>query len=284
MRLLTEVFDRERSDEVHALAAREAAGPFVTRGRIRPHGVERLVVDGPPPGARHAGGADRPAGRPVVVDTPAGGGATPERPSKGRRRAVNAGGMDAGSPVVLESDGAIVERFHDPRRPVWLFGAGHVGRALMLALAPLPFDVTWVDERADAFPGGDARQRAFAAEHRSGRRGGWRSRRRPDRRDDPQPCPGPRRRARRARGGTVRLRRAHRVGQQARPVRAEAPRGRRRAGARRGARLSHRPPDHRLQAPGAIAAGVAVQLLERDEADAASATPESRGIVAGAAQ
>jgi len=152
VRLLTEVFDRDRFDEVRALAAREAAGPFATRGRIRPQGVERLVVDGPAPGASDAGGADRPAGRPVEVDPPAGGDAAPERPSRGRRRVVNAGGMDSSPPVVLASDDVIVERFHDPRRAVWLFGAGHVGRALMLALAPLPFDVTWVDERADAFP------------------------------------------------------------------------------------------------------------------------------------
>ena len=152
VRLLTEVFDRERLDEIGALAAREAAGPFVTRGRIRPHGVERLVVDGPAPGAHHAGGADRPVTRPVAVGVPAGDGAAPERSSKGRRQAVDACGTDAGPPVVLASDDTIVERFHDPRRPVWLFGAGHVGRALMLALAPLPFEVTWIDERADAFP------------------------------------------------------------------------------------------------------------------------------------
>jgi xanthine dehydrogenase accessory factor len=37
-------------------------------------------------------------------------------------------------------------------RPVYLFGAGHVGRALVLALAPLPFAVRWVDSRGDAFP------------------------------------------------------------------------------------------------------------------------------------
>jgi xanthine dehydrogenase accessory factor len=37
-------------------------------------------------------------------------------------------------------------------RPVYLFGAGHVGRALALALAPLPFAVRWVDRRRDAFP------------------------------------------------------------------------------------------------------------------------------------
>lgn len=36
--------------------------------------------------------------------------------------------------------------------PLVLFGAGHVGRALVLALAPLPFRVRWVDARADAFP------------------------------------------------------------------------------------------------------------------------------------
>lgn len=35
---------------------------------------------------------------------------------------------------------------------VYLFGAGHVGRALALSLAPLPFAVRWVDPRRDAFP------------------------------------------------------------------------------------------------------------------------------------
>jgi xanthine dehydrogenase accessory factor len=36
--------------------------------------------------------------------------------------------------------------------PLYLFGAGHVGRSLALALAPLPFAVTWCDPRPDAFP------------------------------------------------------------------------------------------------------------------------------------
>ena len=40
----------------------------------------------------------------------------------------------------------------EQRRRVYLFGAGHVGRALVLALAPLPFDVVWIDPRASAFP------------------------------------------------------------------------------------------------------------------------------------
>jgi xanthine dehydrogenase accessory factor len=35
---------------------------------------------------------------------------------------------------------------------IHLWGAGHVGRALVLALAPLPFRLTWWDARANAFP------------------------------------------------------------------------------------------------------------------------------------
>ncbi len=46
----------------------------------------------------------------------------------------------------------IVERLQDSRQPVWVFGAGHVGRALVRALAPLHFTVTWIDGRADEFP------------------------------------------------------------------------------------------------------------------------------------
>jgi xanthine dehydrogenase accessory factor len=44
------------------------------------------------------------------------------------------------------------EQFGDSNRKLYLFGAGHVGRALVLALAPLPFDVVWIDPREGAFP------------------------------------------------------------------------------------------------------------------------------------
>ena len=38
-------------------------------------------------------------------------------------------------------------------RPLWIYGAGHVGRALVQVMAPLPdFDITWVDTHADRFP------------------------------------------------------------------------------------------------------------------------------------
>lgn len=35
---------------------------------------------------------------------------------------------------------------------VLLFGAGHVGRALAVALRPLPLNIRWIEARADAFP------------------------------------------------------------------------------------------------------------------------------------
>jgi xanthine dehydrogenase accessory factor len=44
------------------------------------------------------------------------------------------------------------ERFGEERRPLFLFGAGHVGRALVLALAQLPFEIRWIDSREGAFP------------------------------------------------------------------------------------------------------------------------------------
>jgi xanthine dehydrogenase accessory factor len=44
------------------------------------------------------------------------------------------------------------ETHGEARTPVLIFGAGHVGRALVLALAPLPFSVRWLDDREGAFP------------------------------------------------------------------------------------------------------------------------------------
>jgi xanthine dehydrogenase accessory factor len=38
------------------------------------------------------------------------------------------------------------------QRTIMVLGAGHVGRALVLSLAPLPFRVHWVDPRPEAFP------------------------------------------------------------------------------------------------------------------------------------
>lgn len=60
---------------------------------------------------------------------------------------------EASGPALDLSGSLLVERFEMPATSLLLFGAGHVGRALVLALAPLPFRISWIDSRADAFPG-----------------------------------------------------------------------------------------------------------------------------------
>jgi xanthine dehydrogenase accessory factor len=57
--------------------------------------------------------------------------------------------------VEIEPDGdglVLRERVDDTRPEFFLFGAGHVGRAVVRAVAPLDFAITWIDGRADAFP------------------------------------------------------------------------------------------------------------------------------------
>lgn len=41
-----------------------------------------------------------------------------------------------------------------PLQPLALFGGGHVGRAIVQALAPLPYAVHWIDSRDEVFPPG----------------------------------------------------------------------------------------------------------------------------------
>ena len=54
---------------------------------------------------------------------------------------------------ILHLNGWIAERLIHPQIPVWIYGGGHVGRALAVVLAPLPeFDVTLIDTSADRLP------------------------------------------------------------------------------------------------------------------------------------
>jgi xanthine dehydrogenase accessory factor len=49
--------------------------------------------------------------------------------------------------------GWMLEPLARPDRAIWVWGAGHVGRALVAVLAPLPgLSITWVDVAADRFP------------------------------------------------------------------------------------------------------------------------------------
>lgn len=105
--LIVELIGDEDRAMVSDLAAREAAGAFVTRADVSAdRGVCREVI----------GEMNRPPGS------------------------------------ATWDSGALIEGFGEDFRPLLLFGAGHVGRAMVLSLAQLPFAVTWVDSRPDAFP------------------------------------------------------------------------------------------------------------------------------------
>ena len=50
-------------------------------------------------------------------------------------------------------DGWMVEPVHKPTRNFWIWGAGHVGRAMVDVLSPLPdLSITWVDTGPRRFP------------------------------------------------------------------------------------------------------------------------------------
>lgn len=52
----------------------------------------------------------------------------------------------------IDNQEILFERIDPQRYSLWLYGAGHVGKALVTVLADLPFQVTWIDSRDDAFP------------------------------------------------------------------------------------------------------------------------------------
>ena len=63
-----------------------------------------------------------------------------------------------GTHVVTDASGRrwLADAVPAPREHLMLFGAGHVGAAIVRALAELPCRVTWVDEREDMFPAASA--------------------------------------------------------------------------------------------------------------------------------
>jgi xanthine dehydrogenase accessory factor len=81
------------------------------------------------------------AGVPVLISTDIEGGSV-------TRRLLPAQAVER---VRLTESTRLIERV-DPAVPLWLYGAGHVGQALVRVLDGLPFEITWIDSRADLFP------------------------------------------------------------------------------------------------------------------------------------
>lgn len=83
------------------------------------------------------------------------------RPLPGRTNAASisvlrilaAARSSGASPASGITDGWLIEPVTKPTRPVWIYGAGHVGRAMAAVLAPLPgIAVTLIDDAPQRFP------------------------------------------------------------------------------------------------------------------------------------
>ena len=83
---------------------------------------------------------------------PVPGATSPEMPLKlqGKLRQARSGARPFACELV---QGWVVEPLARPSREIWIYGAGHVGRALVDVLAPLPdLALTWVDTGPERFP------------------------------------------------------------------------------------------------------------------------------------
>jgi xanthine dehydrogenase accessory factor len=68
------------------------------------------------------------------------------------KRARSGARNGAETPDTQLQDGWLVEPVAQSPQPVWIYGAGHVGRAIIDTLQGLPFAITWVDTNVNRFP------------------------------------------------------------------------------------------------------------------------------------
>lgn len=69
------------------------------------------------------------------------------------KRLLAAARSQGAAPEPQLIDGWMIEPVHKPTRKLWIWGAGHVGRALVDVLSPLPdLAITWVDTGPERFP------------------------------------------------------------------------------------------------------------------------------------
>lgn len=84
---------------------------------------------------------------------PAGIFARPTRPGAPMPMAVKRILTDARVPAASLIGDWMIEPVAPGRAPLWIFGAGHVGRALVDVITPLPhFVITWIDTAPERFP------------------------------------------------------------------------------------------------------------------------------------
>lgn len=82
--------------------------------------------------------------RPVAAGLAPGAGLAAARARRAARSGDSAGARMA--------DGLMIEPLPEPAQPLWLYGAGHVGRAIVRVAEDLPLAITWIDSARGRFP------------------------------------------------------------------------------------------------------------------------------------
>ncbi|MFC7705362.1 xanthine dehydrogenase accessory protein XdhC [Plastorhodobacter daqingensis] len=97
-------------------------------------------------------------GEPPVIARPVAGRAAGQDAATGAApplavRKLIAAARGGNAPSARLVQGWVIEPVARPTRRIWIWGAGHVGRALVTVLTPLPdVAITWIDTAADRFP------------------------------------------------------------------------------------------------------------------------------------
>lgn len=141
---------------VTASGANGTIGGGAVEHRAIAQSREMLAGEDPHPGPPLSRGRGRP-GRGLVMDFPLG--PMLDQCCGGHMRLAFAVFDAADLPRLRASEGTLalwkggpVLAEDAPDRAVLVYGAGHVGRALVRALGPLPFAVRWIDARLGGFP------------------------------------------------------------------------------------------------------------------------------------
>jgi len=139
--LLLERFDLPHPDWVGEAARRRAAGETLVLATPLP-AADEDGVPGPVPvrliGRRDAGCVAGLDGAPAALRGPA--------------RELIESSVEPARLVPAGAGRVLLERLTPDSFHVMLFGAGHVGQAIVAALGLLPCRVTWVDDRPQQFP------------------------------------------------------------------------------------------------------------------------------------
>ncbi len=87
-----------------------------------------------------------------IYARPVASGAVPEIPPLRVQKTLREMRSGVAARGIVLVDGWLVEPLAQDKTPLWIYGAGHVGRALVSVLSELPFTITWVDTDRARFP------------------------------------------------------------------------------------------------------------------------------------